>query len=296
MAAKTKTMKEMPEHNRLRSQAAAVCHHLRIVLRQRNWQGVAGQWAGKNSGSSIDFQDHRPYLPGDDPRHIDWAAYARSGHYIMKLYREEVSPKVDLLLDFSSSMYINDAKRDRTFELLYFCAESILAINATLHVYTLERESARRIELPQLLRANWIPPAAETKPSRAITNTPLRSRSLRILISDLLFEDEPQSILRPLCAHDGSAMILAPFAQCEETPEWNGNVELIDCESGSARRQRVVPGLLARYQKAYAKHMDTWRAEARHLHAAIARIPTTMPLAEALRAEAIPQGMVEIWT
>ncbi|MGA0333468.1 MAG: DUF58 domain-containing protein, partial [Kiritimatiellia bacterium] len=83
----------------LREDARRCTGHLRLCLGERNWQGTQGNWAGAGVGSSIDFQDHRPYLPGDDPRYIDWAAYARSGQTIMKLYREEVRPVVDLVVD-----------------------------------------------------------------------------------------------------------------------------------------------------------------------------------------------------
>ncbi len=287
-----------PDTSRLRSRAAAVCRHLRIALRHRTWTGATGQWTGKGSGASIDFQDHRPYLPGDDPRHIDWAAYARSGNYIMKLYREEVSPRVDLLIDTSASMHLDPAKRDRMLELLYFCIESALAISASLHVYTLGGDGACRLDLAPLLGSGWTPPleAGDRAPVAALASLPLRNRAMRILISDLLFEGDPRALLNPLCARDGSAVILAPFAPAEADPAWNGNVELIDCESGRARRQRVNPVLLARYRQAYASHLDAWREQARRLQARLARIPSTGTLAEALRAEALPQGVIEAWT
>ena len=70
-----------------------------------------GNVPGTGAGSSVDFQDHRAYVPGDDPRHIDWLAYARSGHYTMKLYREEVRPYLDVALDFSGSMFLDEAKK-----------------------------------------------------------------------------------------------------------------------------------------------------------------------------------------
>ena len=76
-----------------------------------------GAQDGVGAGSSIDFQDHSPYLPGDDPRYIDWRAYARTGHYIMKLYREEVSPLLDLVLDVSPSLFFEPAKALRVLEL-----------------------------------------------------------------------------------------------------------------------------------------------------------------------------------
>src|SRR6266550_2343084 len=115
------TLQQRSEIQR-RMQAAA--EHLRLPLRSRIWRGQSGNWLGAGVGSSIDFQDHRPYLPGDDPRYIDWQAYARTGNYTMKLYREEVSPLVDLVLDVSGSMFVSQHKAARTLELFYFCIES----------------------------------------------------------------------------------------------------------------------------------------------------------------------------
>ena len=51
-------------------------------------------------GSALYFQDHRAYSPGDDPRHINWQAYARTGQYTMKLYREEFRPVVHLTSNY----------------------------------------------------------------------------------------------------------------------------------------------------------------------------------------------------
>jgi len=79
--------------------AAACARKLRLPLRSRILQSRAGEFLGAGVGSSLDFQDHRAYVPGDDPRHINWQAFARTGHYTMKLYREEVRPIVDLVLD-----------------------------------------------------------------------------------------------------------------------------------------------------------------------------------------------------
>src|SRR5438445_12089783 len=97
----------------------AVAQRLRLPFRTRTWRGMSGNWLGAGIGSSIDFQDHRPYMPGDDPRYIDWQAYARTGHYTMKLYREEVSPQVDLALDISASMVFENEKAARAFDLFY---------------------------------------------------------------------------------------------------------------------------------------------------------------------------------
>jgi len=89
--------------------------------------GVAragGELARRRAGSSLDFQGSRNYAPGDDPRHIHWQAFARTGALTMKLYRAEVAPVVDVTVDVSASMTFTAAKARRTDELLAFCVAS----------------------------------------------------------------------------------------------------------------------------------------------------------------------------
>src|SRR5690606_7126573 len=110
--------------------ARQVAGSLRLPLRRRSWRGLQGNWQGSGAGSSLDFQDHRPYSPGDDPRYSNWQAYARSEHYTMKLYRQEVSPTVDLVIDLSASMFVTPVKSARVSELLYWCVECALQAGA----------------------------------------------------------------------------------------------------------------------------------------------------------------------
>ncbi|MEI7928161.1 MAG: DUF58 domain-containing protein [Verrucomicrobiales bacterium] len=102
---------------RSHSRALAAAGRLRLPLRSKVWRGQAGDFNGSGTGSSLDFQDHRTYVPGDDPRHLNWQAYARTGHYTMKLFREEVRPVVDLIFDASESMFFDPAKAARSAEL-----------------------------------------------------------------------------------------------------------------------------------------------------------------------------------
>src|SRR5882724_4802165 len=85
-------------------EAHLAAERCRLPFGRRAWRGGQGNWLGAGVGSSIDFQDHRAYMPGDDPRYIHWAAYARTGQLTMKLYRAEVSPLVDVAVDVSASM------------------------------------------------------------------------------------------------------------------------------------------------------------------------------------------------
>ncbi|HMX28251.1 MAG TPA: DUF58 domain-containing protein, partial [Blastocatellia bacterium] len=67
---------------------------------------LAGLQMGQRAGSSLEFKDHRDYQPGDDLRRIDWNAFARSDKLTVKLFREEISPHLDVVLDGSRSMAV----------------------------------------------------------------------------------------------------------------------------------------------------------------------------------------------
>ncbi len=55
-------------------------------------------------GLSMDFAEHRPYMPGDDIRRIDWRVYARTDRFYIKQFEAETNADVGFLLDVSSSM------------------------------------------------------------------------------------------------------------------------------------------------------------------------------------------------
>lgn len=55
-------------------------------------------------GQSIEFVQHREYVPGDDPRRIDWKAWSKTDKYYIKQYEEETNLRCTLLVDVSESM------------------------------------------------------------------------------------------------------------------------------------------------------------------------------------------------
>ena len=55
-------------------------------------------------GLSLEFAQHRQYMPGDDIRKIDWRVYGRTDRYYVKEYEAETNATVTLLLDVSASM------------------------------------------------------------------------------------------------------------------------------------------------------------------------------------------------
>ena len=55
-------------------------------------------------GASVDFAEHRGYVPGDDIRRIDWRLWARTDRYYVKEYEAESNSNFSVLLDVSKSM------------------------------------------------------------------------------------------------------------------------------------------------------------------------------------------------
>jgi len=273
----------------------AAAEHFRLPFRSRTWRGHAGNWLGVGAGSSIDFQDHRPYLPGDDPRYIDWRAYARTGTYTMKLYREEVSPLVDLVLDGSRSMSFEKGKALRASELFCFCAASARQAGASLHCYVAAGSRVRRVEAED--GTHGTPGTDRTYEESGppdCRRVPWRHGSLRVLLSDLLYAGEPEPILTALSAAHGHGIILAPYGGAEAAPDWSGNIEMTDCETGRKRLQLVNAALLERYRQAYAGHFALWREQARKRSVLLARVAAEREFREALQAEALPSGAVEL--
>jgi len=82
---------------------------LELVARAAVDGFLSGLHRSLRFGFSLEFADYRPYVPGDDPRFIDWNAYARSGRSYLKRYVGETTTQLTLLLDASASMGVGSA-------------------------------------------------------------------------------------------------------------------------------------------------------------------------------------------
>src|SRR5215207_8593688 len=295
--------------------ALAAAARWRLPFSRQAWRGLSGNWLGAGSGSSIDFQDHRVYVPGDDPRHIHWQAFARTGSLTMKLYRAEVSPMVDVAIDVSTSMLFTPAKAARTEELLAFVVESAAGVAAPVRVHAANGRTIRMVATETIRAGNWrerlnmptasavpvggvpsprgdaaasrgegTPPTSSASVPKTPTNfiaapgpLPWRPGAMKVLISDLLFPGDPSLLLGPMAATSGLGILLVPTVAEESELGWRGNVELTDCESSVMRKQRIDEDVATRYREAYARHFSLWREACRKRGVLMARIPGEIP-------------------
>ena len=65
---------------------------------------LSGMHKSPYHGFSVEFAQHREYVPGDDIKHIDWKVYGRTGRFYLKQYEEETNLVLWILLDTSESM------------------------------------------------------------------------------------------------------------------------------------------------------------------------------------------------
>lgn len=72
---------------------------------------VSGLHRSPLRGHSVEFAQHREYVPGDDLRQVDWKIYARSDKYYLKQYEDETSLTCYLLVDHSQSMLYGGSQR-----------------------------------------------------------------------------------------------------------------------------------------------------------------------------------------
>ena len=110
----------MPEQL-LSVEAAARVKHLELFARSRVESHFKGGHRSRLKGHSTDFLQHRPYLPGDDIRALDWRVYARSDRLVIREREEFTTLDVNIVLDCSASMAYGSGEMTK-FEFARHCA------------------------------------------------------------------------------------------------------------------------------------------------------------------------------
>lgn len=88
----------------LPDEIANMLGRLEFLARKTKEGTVSGRHTSPHKGFSVEFAEHRQYVPGDDLRNLDWRVYGKSDRYYIKQFIEETNMRVTLLLDASGSM------------------------------------------------------------------------------------------------------------------------------------------------------------------------------------------------
>ncbi len=264
--------------------AEAEARRWRLVLPTHPLAGRAGDRLGHGTGSSLEFMDFRDYVPGDDLRHVDWRAYARTDQWKVRLFREETSPSLDLVLDVSASMAATDGKRVALLDLA-----AAIRVWSTAHGGRLRVLEAGGGDVADPARI----PFDRSDPEGFSPRVPLRPRALRMLISDFLRPDDPAGPIRRLAANASHLTVVQLLDPWERDPEPEGERTLIDAEDDASRLDVVLDRrTVARYRERLARLTASVERATRRVGGTFAAL-TAAPLAAMCRDDLLPAGVVE---
>jgi uncharacterized protein (DUF58 family) len=267
-----------------------------LTLRaKRRGAGItAGARPSTRRGRSQEFADHRPYVPGDDLRFLDWHLYGRLDTLWIKLFEEEEDRVVQCLVDSSGSM--EGEKLDYARQLAAALAFLALGVGDRVTVSGLGRQvtahaPARRgrgqaASLFRTLEA--IHPGGGTDLGAAVAKLPhQRGAGIALLFTDLLYPDGPDAALRRLLAAHQDVHVFHLLTPAEIRPALGGDLLLADAETGEELTITVDAEVLDRYEatmRAWAEEMErTCRALGVTYHRVVTDRPVEAVVLEDLR-------------
>jgi uncharacterized protein (DUF58 family) len=144
---------------------------------------VAGMHPSPYHGFSVEFAEHREYVPGDDIRHVDWKVWSKTDKLYLKQYEEETNLLSYLLLDTSESMAY--ASGDNVTKLQY-----AQFIAASLSYLILQQQDSVGLVVYDDAVRRYLKPAGQTSQLKEVLHllnvTPAREKSdLGLVFNDL---------------------------------------------------------------------------------------------------------------
>jgi len=260
----------------------------------------AGMHESPYKGFSVEFSDHRKYVPGDELRRVDWKLYAKTDRFYVKRFQAETNMECHLLLDRSASMGFRPETLPRRFMTKFEYSTAIAAALGYLmitqqdavgmvtfdsRVREYARPRSKRTHLGDILSilANC-EPEGFTDVSESITQAAhlIRKRGLVVILSDFL--DEPEHIEKSLAnlryaGHDVIAFHVLDSA--EANFPYRGAMEFTEPETG-ARVRVDADGVRAGYLKAVSGFVEDLRRRCRARGIDYVQLDTSVAFDQAL--------------
>lgn len=233
-------------------------------------EGMSGGRRSKAKGSSVEFSDFREYTLGDDFRRVDWNAYGRFDKLFIKLYMEEREALINIFIDKSKSMNFGKGKKS-VMALKIAAVFAYLSLNSMDRVcinsfngYELEKSSSlagnamfsRCLEYLQKIEFN-----GETSIYRSIIKKDFKGRGISIIISDFLVEENISEIIKYLRYKNQQVILVHILSKEELKPELQGQIRLIDSETGEYKNLTASAALLKQYEKKVNMFIDGLKEE-----------------------------------
>jgi len=242
--------------------------NLELVARSVVEGFITGLHHAPYLGLSMDFAEHRAYMPGDDIRRIDWRLFARTDRFFVKQFEADTNTNFTVVLDQSKSMNYGttgitklDYAKILAACLCYFCShqrDRVGMITFDEKIREHVPPSAKHLEVI-LHTLDRLKPGGQgglTEPLR-LASEHFRRRSIVCVISD--FYDEPQNVIdaiRPLMGRGNDVLAFHILDPGEIDFPYDAPMNFADSESGET--MPVVPEQLkAQYRELVLEHIAT---------------------------------------
>ncbi len=249
--------------------------YLAIVSRRVFAGRMRAERRTKKTGSGIEFADHRDYHPGDDFRYLDWNVYQRFGRLLLRLFEEEEDLSIYLIVDASRSMGFDFASRDpmagngpkikqakRLAAALCYIGlsnldrVSVVALtNRVKDRMPTTRGKQRIHRVFEFLRGVEAEGATGLEDALKQFVAQNKRRGLAVLISDLYDPKGFENGINVLRYAKFEPFVLHVVDPSDARPDLNGDVRIVDVETGAEREVTVTSGVLEKYREAYERYL-----------------------------------------
>jgi uncharacterized protein (DUF58 family) len=256
---------------------------------------ITGLHKSPYHGFSVEFAEHRQYMPGDPIRSIDWKVFAKSDRYFVKEFEEETNLKSYILLDASKSMAYSSGKISKFTYAAHLAA-------ALTFLMLKQRDAVGLVAFDERIR-NYIPPKSASVHLHALLSTlagvepssstdagvalhemaeRIKRRGLIIVLSDLF--DDPGRVLAGLKHFRHRKHEVLVFHILDPTErDFTFPVEAIFKDLETGEEISTLPWQIrSEYQRTMGAHIDRFRRECRTAFVDYVPMDTSVPYDYAL--------------
>ncbi|MSU64083.1 MAG: DUF58 domain-containing protein [Pedosphaera sp.] len=251
-----------------------------LLAARRTKSSAKGERRSKARGQSVEFADHRNYVPGDDFRYLDWNLYGRLDRLFLKLYEEERELPVTIFLDASESMTFGTPRKfdfarqvaaavgyvalcgfDRVNVVTFPELNSTSNTGTTPDNASVSRELAargairsvrgKRSTIQFLQHLNQLTAQGSANLNETLRRGALQARQVgvAVVLSDFLDPTGYEEGLGALVARGFQVNAIQILAPEEWSPASFGDLRLVDSESGVTQEVTFGRYRLVNYQQ-----------------------------------------------
>jgi uncharacterized protein (DUF58 family) len=272
-----------------------------INVRMMMNTGSGGNRKSRSKGSSVEFSDFREYSIGDDFRRIDWNAYGRFDRLFVKLFMEEREAMVNIFIDSSRSMNFGEPKKALA-ALKLSGVLTYLALNNLDRVCLNSLSEAQFKQSPALNGRGMFQRCVEflenlqftgaTDLNSYIKKKEFKGSGVSIIFSDFFTPGGIEAAVKYLLYKKQDVILVHILAPEELSPALEGQIRLLDSETGEARDISVTPTLLRQYDKELNSFMNSIREFCSRMGVTYIQVSSAEPIEKIVFEEFTRAGIV----